>query len=72
MTTNGDTFSSPAFPPEKVIDTLGAGDTFNAATIFALGQGQSLPKAITFGCRIAGAKCGMKGNLGLRYLDLNF
>uniref|UniRef100_A0A669PM30 Carbohydrate kinase PfkB domain-containing protein n=1 Tax=Phasianus colchicus TaxID=9054 RepID=A0A669PM30_PHACC len=32
-----------AFPPERLVDTLGAGDTFNAAVIFALsGGGRSL------------------------------
>ncbi|KAL0110430.1 hypothetical protein PUN28_013805 [Cardiocondyla obscurior] len=29
---------SPAFPPKKVIDTLGAGDTFNAAIIYYLNK----------------------------------
>ncbi|XP_011876967.1 PREDICTED: ketohexokinase-like [Vollenhovia emeryi] len=29
---------SPAFPPEKVIDTLGAGDTFNAAAMYYLNK----------------------------------
>jgi len=29
---------SPAFPPQKVIDTLGAGDTFNAAVLFYLNK----------------------------------
>ncbi|BFZ09768.1 hypothetical protein BsWGS_12807 [Bradybaena similaris] len=57
--------TSPAFPPETVRDTCGAGDTFVAATIFALSQGQSLLKAITFGCTVAGAKCGMQGFKGL-------
>lgn len=27
----GHSFSHDAFPPEQVVDTLGAGDTFNAA-----------------------------------------
>ena len=58
--------TSPAFPPEVVVDTLGAGDTFNAATIFALNAGKSLSEAVTFGCRVAGTKCGMMGNSGLR------
>ncbi|KAK9296499.1 hypothetical protein QLX08_009541 [Tetragonisca angustula] len=29
---------SPAFPPQKVVDTLGAGDTFNAAVIHLLNK----------------------------------
>lgn len=29
---------STAFPPQKVIDTLGAGDTFNAAVLFYLNK----------------------------------
>ncbi|XP_060064679.1 ketohexokinase-like isoform X2 [Ylistrum balloti] len=64
--TDGFLCTSPIFPPETMVDTLGAGDTFNAATIFALCQGCSLQDAITLGCRVAGAKCGMKGNNGLK------
>ncbi|XP_077257521.1 ketohexokinase isoform X2 [Temnothorax americanus] len=107
---------SPAFPPEKVIDTLGAGDTFNAAVIYYLNKSKVefmrkykeeaastsdtnqtednvsdngtafkrdieenlgpeslgydrlkfitetvLRKAIKIGCRIAGAKVGLRG-----------
>uniref|UniRef100_A0A8B9QM42 Ketohexokinase n=1 Tax=Apteryx owenii TaxID=8824 RepID=A0A8B9QM42_APTOW len=57
---------SDAFPPDAVVDTLGAGDTFNAAVIFALSEGrQSLQEAITFGCRVAGRKCGVQGYDGI-------
>ncbi|KAK7921808.1 hypothetical protein WMY93_008710 [Mugilogobius chulae] len=35
---DGVLFHSPAFPPEKLLDTLGAGDTFNASVIFKLSQ----------------------------------
>ncbi|KFV70815.1 Ketohexokinase, partial [Dryobates pubescens] len=58
---NGELVHSDAFPPETLVDTLGAGDTFNAATIFALSAGKSLQDAITFGCQIAGRKCGIQG-----------
>ncbi|XP_042681966.1 ketohexokinase isoform X1 [Centrocercus urophasianus] len=54
-----------AFPPERLVDTLGAGDTFNAAVIFALSGGQNLRDALTFGCRIAGKKCGIHGYDGI-------
>lgn len=63
---NGALVFSPAFPPEKVVDTLGAGDTFNGATIFALNAGHSLKDAITFGCRVAGTKVGQRGWVTLK------
>uniref|UniRef100_A0A8C3KAC0 Ketohexokinase n=1 Tax=Calidris pygmaea TaxID=425635 RepID=A0A8C3KAC0_9CHAR len=36
---DGELVHSDAFPPETLVDTLGAGDTFNAAVIFALSEG---------------------------------
>lgn len=101
---DGTIVQSPAFPPHKIIDTLGAGDTFNAAVIYYLnkqkltykksdisGNNQSsennvqhnyniesseksqtefinhevLQDAITFGCRLAGAKIGLRGLDGI-------
>lgn len=38
----GQLLHSDAFPPPRVVDTLGAGDTFNAAVIFSLSKGESL------------------------------
>ncbi|KAM6407326.1 ketohexokinase isoform 2-T2 [Pluvialis apricaria] len=62
---DGELVHSDAFPPETLVDTLGAGDTFNAAVIFALSAGKSLQDALTFGCRIAGKKCGIQGFDGI-------
>ncbi|XP_075353671.1 ketohexokinase isoform X5 [Mycteria americana] len=61
----GELVHSDAFPPETLVDTLGAGDTFNAAVIFALSAGRSLQDALTFGCQIAGRKCGIQGFDGI-------
>ncbi|KAM9240315.1 ketohexokinase [Leptosomus discolor] len=65
MGPDGELVHSDAFPPETLVDTLGAGDTFNAAVIFALSAGKSLQDALTFGCRIAGRKCGIQGFDGI-------
>uniref|UniRef100_S4R659 Ketohexokinase n=1 Tax=Petromyzon marinus TaxID=7757 RepID=S4R659_PETMA len=65
---SGEVACSPAFPPPTLVDTLGAGDTFIAGVIAALSRvwpGQSLQEALTFGCRVAGKKCGVQGYEGL-------
>ncbi|OPJ79324.1 ketohexokinase isoform X1 [Patagioenas fasciata] len=62
---SGELVHSDAFPPETLVDTLGAGDTFNAAVIFALSAGRSLQDALTFGCQVAGKKCGIQGYDGI-------
>ncbi|KAL5016278.1 hypothetical protein ScPMuIL_005867 [Solemya velum] len=59
-TGDGELFVSHTFPPVLVVDTLGAGDTFNGSCIYALNKGHSIQKAITLGCKVAGAKCGLK------------
>uniref|UniRef100_A0A452FZS2 Ketohexokinase n=1 Tax=Capra hircus TaxID=9925 RepID=A0A452FZS2_CAPHI len=62
---DGQLLHSDAFPPPHVVDTLGAGDTFNAAVIFSLSQGKSMQEALRFGCQVAGKKCGLQGFDGI-------
>ncbi|KAM6947697.1 ketohexokinase isoform 2-T2 [Lycodopsis pacificus] len=62
---DGSVVHSDAFPPEALVDTLGAGDTFNSAVIYMLSNGGSLQDALTFGCRVAGRKCGFHGYDGI-------
>ncbi|KAM5142568.1 ketohexokinase isoform 5-T5 [Callospermophilus lateralis] len=62
---DGQLLHSDAFPPPRVVDTLGAGDTFNASVIFSLAQGKSMQEALRFGCQVAGKKCGLQGFDGI-------
>ncbi|XP_049640169.1 ketohexokinase isoform X1 [Suncus etruscus] len=62
---DGKVLHSDAFPPPRVVDTLGAGDTFNASIIFSLAQGKTMQEALRFGCQVAGKKCGLQGFDGI-------
>ncbi|HDY84608.1 hypothetical protein LCGC14_1038460 [marine sediment metagenome] len=60
-------FHSPAFAPKQVIDTLGAGDTFNAGLIDKLVNNTELEQALTYACQLAGHKCGQVGFANLSH-----
>ncbi|MCE9632874.1 MAG: hypothetical protein K8Q92_01675 [Methylophilales bacterium] len=61
-TADGQICHSPAFPPANgLVDTLGAGDSFNAGLIGSLANRTGLPQAVESACKIAGAKCGLEG-----------
>ncbi|XP_062565959.1 ketohexokinase-like isoform X5 [Armigeres subalbatus] len=55
---NDEFYSCGIYPPEKVRDSLGAGDTFCAGCIFQLSQRKPLQDALMFGSKLAGLKIG--------------
>ena len=40
-------------PPGGVVDTLGAGDTFNAAVLGCLASGLGLAESVELGCEVS-------------------
>lgn len=52
---------APAYAPERVVDTIAAGDVFNAAAIHALLNGSPLERVLTYANRLAGHSCGREG-----------
>lgn len=62
---NGEMHLCPAYIPARVVDTLGAGDTFNAGFIDARLQGHGLKSALEVANNLAGRKCAMLGYEGL-------
>lgn len=57
----GEIQHAPAFSPAMVVDTLGAGDVFNAGLIDQLVRGHALEIALIEASRLAGKKCGIYG-----------
>ena len=55
----------PACPPARIVDTLGAGDCFNAGVIDGLLRGLPPGEAVARAVRLAGYKCGRYGLDGL-------
>ena len=52
---------SPAYFPQTTVDTLGAGDVFNAAIIHGVASGDCMEEYLGAACRLAGAQCGRLG-----------
>jgi len=61
LLSNDDFIFSEAYPPNVVIDTIGAGDTFNAALIHSRLNKNNWQDSLTFACKVAGKKCGQYG-----------
>ncbi len=58
-------FHAPALQVETVLDTVGAGDVFNAGLIHALATGQLLEEALHYAVQLAGRKVQQIGFSGL-------
>jgi len=57
----GKIIQCPVYPPEKIVDTLAAGDTFNAGYIDAKLNNRSTSEALDSANKLAGKKCGQMG-----------
>lgn len=57
----GHVYHQPAFQPIQIIDTLGAGDSFNAGLIDAFVNKKSAAQALKQATKLAGEKCGQQG-----------
>ncbi|ODN00024.1 Ketohexokinase [Orchesella cincta] len=55
-----------AYVPDKIIDSLGAGDTFNSTVIYCLHKGLDVSTSVDLGCRIASEKLKIRGFKGIR------
>ncbi|MGD8558108.1 MAG: PfkB family carbohydrate kinase [Gammaproteobacteria bacterium] len=56
---------APAIDVDPVVDTIGAGDTFNAGFIHARLSGKDTLSALQYACGLAAKKCALEGFEGL-------
>lgn len=61
----GELFHAPALAMEQVVDTVGAGDVFNAGLIHSLATGLLLEEALHYAVKLAGQKVQQRGLSGL-------
>jgi len=59
--TDGHIIQQAAWNPPRVVDTIAAGDTFNAGIIHAFTSGKTLAEALSYACKLAGRKVGQSG-----------
>lgn len=62
---NGERYFAPAQPPTRIIDTIAAGDVFNAGAIHALLQHKPVDQILEAANALAGRSCGQLGIDGI-------
>jgi len=65
MDKQGKLYQQPAWKPQTVVDTLGAGDAFNAGIIDSLLNELKVGQVLANACKVAGFKCGLQGFDGI-------
>jgi len=65
MDKQGKLYQQPACNPQTVVDTLGAGDAFNAGIIDGELNKLAVEQALANACKVAGFKCGLQGFDGI-------
>ena len=63
----GELLHAPAVRLSTVVDTIAAGDVFNAAVIHALAHDATSMEALEQGCKLAALKCSLEGVEALFY-----
>ncbi len=67
---NGELIESPSVKPKKVVDTVGAGDGFDAGFVYGIFNQWSLAKTLHFANTIGSMVVSVSGdNEGLPYID---
>ncbi len=61
LDSEGGEYYAPANHPQKVVDTLGAGDVFNAGVIHGCLKGEPYQQLLDGACFLAGKKCSISG-----------
>jgi ribokinase len=61
VTREGEVIEQTAFPPDKLVDTTGAGDAFTAGFAVGLAEGLAFRQAMELGAAAATLAIGVKG-----------